>query len=277
MDPNLTELNELIYATGKVLQKRCGVKHKRKQNSVRKPNKPKWQVKIDKEIENLRKEISLLEELQKDKEIRSGKARKVIRKYRIESNDKIPAIKEELKQRVQVKAQRVRRYVKRNKFYRQNKIFETDTKKFYREIGKSDINVDEIPSDEQVREYWSNIWGKEKGHNENSAWLNDFENSANNIPEQGWEEIQVDEIRKALRKSHKWKSPGIDQIPNFWLDALHSAHTKLALNFNRLMADPTVTPKWFCLGTTYLLAKTNETANERTIAQLPACQHLTNF
>ena len=55
MDPNLTELNELIYATGKVLQKRCGVKHKRKQNSVRKPNKPKWQVKIDKEIENLRR------------------------------------------------------------------------------------------------------------------------------------------------------------------------------------------------------------------------------
>ena len=156
MDPNLTELNELIYATGKVIQKRCGVK-KRKQNSVRKPNKPKWQVKLDKEIKNFRKEISLPEEPQKDKEIRSGKAKKVIRKYKIESNDKIPTIKEELKQKLQVKAQRVRRYVKRNKFYRQNKIFETDTKKFYREIGKSDINVDEILSDEQVREYWSNI------------------------------------------------------------------------------------------------------------------------
>ena len=97
MDPNLTKLNELIYATGQVVQKRCGVKHKRKQNSVRKPNKPKWQVKIDKEIENLRKEISLLVELQLDKEIRSGKARKVVRKHRIESNDNIPAIKEELK------------------------------------------------------------------------------------------------------------------------------------------------------------------------------------
>ena len=130
MDTNLTELNELIYATGKVLQNRCGIKHKRKQNSVHKPNKPKWQVTIDKEIENLRKEISLLEELQKDKEIRSGKARNVIRKYKIESNDKIPSIKEEVKQKLQVKAQRVRRYVKRNKFYRQNKIFETDTKKF---------------------------------------------------------------------------------------------------------------------------------------------------
>ena len=150
-------------------------------------------------------------------------------------------------------------------------------KKFYREIGKSDINVDEIPSDEQVREYWSNIWGKEKGHSENSAWLNDFENSSNNIPEQGWEEIQVDEIRKALRKSHQWKSPGIDQIQNFWVDALHSAHTKLAVNFNRLMADPTITPTWFCLGTTYLLVKNNEIANakiSRPITCLPTSYKL---
>ena len=89
--------------------------------------------------------------------------------------------------------------------------------------------------------------------------------------------MQVDEIRKALRKSHKWKSPGIDQIPNFWLDALHSEHTKLAKNFNRLMADPTITPIWFCLGTTYLLAKTNETAdakNYRPITCLPTCYKL---
>ena len=56
-DPSLTELNELIYATGKVIQKRCGAKHKRPQNSVRKPNKPKWQVKIYKEIKHFRKSL----------------------------------------------------------------------------------------------------------------------------------------------------------------------------------------------------------------------------
>ena len=95
----------------------------------------------------------MLEKLKKDKEIRSGKARKAIHgKCKLESNDKIPAIKEELRRKFQVKAQGIRRYVKRNKFYRQNKIFETDTNKFYRGIGKSDIKVDEIPSNEQVRE-----------------------------------------------------------------------------------------------------------------------------
>ncbi|XP_065067405.1 uncharacterized protein LOC135692976 [Rhopilema esculentum] len=222
-DPNLTELNELVYATGKVIQKRCGVKPKRKKRIVCKPSKPKWQVKIDKEIENHKKEISLLEELQKDKEIKSGKARKVLRKYKIKSKDQVPAIQEELKQKLQVKAQRLRRYIKRNKFYRQNKIFETDPKKFYREIGKSDFTLDEIPSEGQICEFWNNIWGKEKRHNENSEWLNIFESNTNNIPEQEWGEIKVEEIQKALRKSHKWKSPEItkSQTSGFTLNTQH--------------------------------------------------------
>ena len=37
---------------------------------------------------------------------------------------------------MQVKAQSKRRFDKRTKFNRQNKIFQTDAKKFYREIGK---------------------------------------------------------------------------------------------------------------------------------------------
>ena len=52
-DLNLTEMNESIYTSGKAIQKSCGAKHKRQQNSVREPNKLTWQVNIDKKIENL--------------------------------------------------------------------------------------------------------------------------------------------------------------------------------------------------------------------------------
>ena len=41
------------------------------------------------------------------------------------------------KAKIQVKAQRERQFDKRDKFYRQNKIFQTDAKRFYREIGKN--------------------------------------------------------------------------------------------------------------------------------------------
>ena len=238
VNPDLTELNEIIYATSKVLQSKCGIKSKKKSNKKKKTNKPKWQVKIDKEIENFRKDISILEELQTDKDVRSGKARKVIRKYQIDSKEKIPAIKEELKQKLQVKAQRLRRFTKSNKFYRQNKIFETDAKKFYREIGKTAINVDNIPSEAEVREFWNKILGNDKGHNENAEWLKNLEESANDIPAQQWEDISNNEVEKALRKTHKWKSPGIDQVPNFWLDNLSTAHGKLESNFNKIMTQP---------------------------------------
>jgi len=68
---------------------------------------------IEKEIENFRREISILDELQKDNGKQSRKARKVIRKYKILSKEQIRTIKEELKQKLQVKAQRLRRYDKR--------------------------------------------------------------------------------------------------------------------------------------------------------------------
>ena len=263
LNPDLTCLNELLYSAGKILQEKCGMKLQKKRRNTRGTNKPKWQLKIEKEIETLRREISLCEELQKDKEIRSSNAKKVVRKYKIVSKSQIPSIKEELKQKLQVKAQRLRRYEKRSKFFRQNKVFETDAKKFYREINKLSISVEKIPSEEEVQEYWSKIWRNEKSYNQTAAWLTDLERRTHNIRKQEWENITVEEISEALKKSHKWKSPGMDQIPNFWLDTLSSTHMQLAINFNNVMKDPTLAPKWFCQGITYLLPKSKDTENPK--------------
>ena len=96
-----------------------------------------------------------------------------------------------------------------------------------------------------------------------AAWLNDLERSTNNIPRQEWKNITVEEISEALKKSHKWKSPGMEQIPNFWLDTLWSTHTQLAINFNNVMRDPTLAPKWLCQGITYLLPKRKDIKNPK--------------
>ena len=60
LEPDLTELNQLIYATA------CVVNPKTNNNSKPKTNKckkPKWKEKIEREIEYFRGEISILEEL----------------------------------------------------------------------------------------------------------------------------------------------------------------------------------------------------------------------
>ena len=43
---------------------------------------------------------------------------------------------------MQRKAQRICRYEKRTKFYRQNNTFKSDKKKFYTELGSKQINVE---------------------------------------------------------------------------------------------------------------------------------------
>jgi hypothetical protein len=53
---------------------------------------------------------------------------------------------ETLKQKVQAKAQRIRKYGKRETQCRQNKMFKEDTKKVYRNLGMKNIEARESPS-----------------------------------------------------------------------------------------------------------------------------------
>ena len=54
-------------------------------------------------------------------------------------------VKETVKQRIQLKARRMRIYEKRGKFYRQNLDFKNDAKKLYREFRKGKVKVNETP------------------------------------------------------------------------------------------------------------------------------------
>ena len=104
---------------------------------------------------------------------------------------------------MQVKVQRLRRFDKRNKFYRQNKIFKTDAKKFYREIGKGKIEVKEPPKEEEIANFWNGVWGQKKQYNKESQWIEHEQERMSEINQQEWESISIDELRTALSKSKK--------------------------------------------------------------------------
>ena len=38
-----------------------------------------------------------------------------------------------------------------------------DAKKFYREIGKNQVMVKEIPPKDSIEQFWKRIWREEKG------------------------------------------------------------------------------------------------------------------
>ena len=124
---DINDVNTMLYACAKAVKSKLGVKPKKKRKPG-KNKKPKWKIDIEKEIKTMRGEMSIISEIERNKDPKTRKARKVIRKYKIRNTIDIPGIKEELKQKIQVQAQRERRFDKCNKFYKQNKIFQTDAK-----------------------------------------------------------------------------------------------------------------------------------------------------
>ena len=138
---NITDINNWIYSTAVAFS----TKHNLFPTYTRqKKRTPVWKKKMDKSIDQLRKELSIVEEISRGTDVKSRKGRRVKKKYNINGpapNDEIEAAKEVLKQKLLAKAQRRRRIDLRCKFFRQNKLYHQDTKRFYRELGKTSIEV----------------------------------------------------------------------------------------------------------------------------------------
>ena len=72
-EPNLMQLNNVLYATAKVLTEEC-TNNKRRTGNRRK--KPLWKEKIEKEIEHMRGELSIISECKGELMLKGGKSEK---------------------------------------------------------------------------------------------------------------------------------------------------------------------------------------------------------
>jgi hypothetical protein len=97
--------------------------------------------------------------------------RKIFQKYKVTNAREVAQLTETLKQKVQAKAQRIRRYEKRETQYIENKTFKEDTKTFYRNLGTKNTEVREPPSMAEVEPYWKSLWGEKVLHNERAEWI----------------------------------------------------------------------------------------------------------
>ena len=66
-----------------------------------------------------------------------------------------------------------------------------------------------------IENFWKGIWGEKKACNMSASWIGNMEKGNEKVKEQEWQNINVLELQAALTKSQKWKSPGIDKVPNF--------------------------------------------------------------
>ena len=136
--------------------------------------------------------------------------------------------------------------------------------------------IEETPPKDNIEKFWKGIWGGTKACNMSPSCIRNMEKGNEKVKEQKWENITVLELKVALTKSQKWKSPEINKVPNFLLNALSSFYVMLTSLLSEFMQSPGKTPEWTCERTTYLL-KVMTQKTLKTVDQSLVFQEPTNF
>jgi len=93
-------------------------------------------------------------------------------------------------------------------------MFKEDTKKFYINLDMKNVEARELPSMAEAETNWKSLW--EKRHSIMKAEWKRSEQKWK-ISHMDWKPMQITEITSYLSKAHNCKSPGNDQIQNYWL------------------------------------------------------------
>ena len=80
---------------------------------------------------------------------------------------------EEVKQKLQVKASKLKRYEQRIEQYRVNRMYQQDQKRVYQERSGKLGGEKVMPDAEKSVRFWSGIWDNDSHHNSKVKWIDD--------------------------------------------------------------------------------------------------------
>lgn len=258
-ETTIAELHSLIYAAAYTVLKLN--KQKVGDNRETQIRTPPWERRLQIKIEQLRKEIGILTQNQRNP---SNKVKKVAAgmasRYRSEENPGVIEILDHLKQKLAATAKRLRRYRESNLRKQQNTDFATNQRNFYRNLKKTPGKTrqsDKEPNREDILQFWSNIWSTTTGHR-TTKWYHEEKRAMGNLTTMLDWQITTEDVKKAITRTLNWKTPGPDKIQNFWLKKFTSTHEQLAICMNRIVEQPNLMPTFMTKGNTYLIPKTPE-------------------
>lgn len=266
VDTDFTTLQTIIYCAAWTAAKCNGAKISDSTQNVRQTNiqrKPKWQFRLEKKIGNLRANIGRLTQF-----IRGNTSRKVVAaveaiktKYQLHAqheniNTQIEHFLDTLKQKLNAASSRLKRYITCTNRKIQNTKFINNEKIFYRNLTSNNRDTSnqslETPSSETLREFWANIWENPVYHNNLADWVSE---ATPEIPEMECEAIPIDTFIDVINRTHNWKSPGTDNIHNYWYKKFTSVHPYIYNHLNTFIQSPHLLPTYITHGVTYMIPK----------------------
>ena len=166
---------------------------------------------------------------------------------------------EELKQRITAKATKVKRYDNRIKQFQDNRNFQTNQGRFFKNLeGKEERT--KPPNDEDATAFWKGIWSTKVEHKRNSGWIGKVKEKMPS-EKQNTVNITKDDVKRKLKSMPGWKGAGPDKIQGFWLKCFTALHGVLAAVLNECIEVGDV-PGWLVEGRTILVMKDSKNGTE---------------
>lgn len=270
---SLEDIHVIIYAAAAAVLTCNGQKNVKHQSQ--KSNQtfmPRWQRRIENNISKLRADIGRLTQY-----ISGNRSKKIVKhigsitKNREQTNIEIL---DTLKQKLMIYSARLRRYKESNERRTDNALFNRNEKLFYRKITNTEKIEITPPSKEQVTEFWSGIWSKPVQHDHTASWIEQEENRQREVKEQTDYKITLEDLTTVIKNTQNWKSPGTDQIQNFWYKQFTSTHKYLTIQINWVIENPQQMPQFLTYGKTYIQPKNRKTENPANYRPITCLQTL---
>ena len=235
---NITELNELIYAGAKLVCEKIGIPSK----STKKKSKPRWEIRLETKIKNLRKQTKMIKQMwrwnmweQKGKG-NTSKNNSTIWRIKPENTGERRKIKEILTKGKTIQT--------KQDIPKQRKKIISATRRAWRK------NLLTTGCQRNRTILQKNMATKK---HEKAEWINNMTRELEGLEEGLKAEIHIDLLKKTLKKSN-WKTPGYDEIHGFLFKKFTSIHDWIALEMDRCLQGVQV-PEWMTKGKTTLIKK----------------------
>ena len=245
---NITDLNDTLYVCAQIVTSKF---------VTRKANSPRvekgWKRRLKDKLVLTQKELSRIVEA-RNRDYVDGFRKRIELKFDIKKKG-YDVVIEERKQRVKALSCKIKRYTDRIEQYRVNRLFQNNQKRYYQELNNGKTQeYNESPDQEATKKFWQEIWENSEKHDVRSPWIERVREELKKVERQDDMTLDLDKIRKAIRKLPNWKAAGPDRVQGFWIKNLKSLHLKVVECMNKCLDDGKV-PEWMTSGRTVLIMK----------------------
>ena len=141
----------------------------------RRTEEPFWKRRIKRNIKTWRKDLSKIEEIRRgNMRLTQRERERLNRKYHLEERGTL-YVSGMLKQKIKAGGVNIKGYDERCQQFKQNHLFRTNQKLFYKTLGGNERGETVLPDPTEATSFWSKVWSEEVGHNKGASWLEDVE------------------------------------------------------------------------------------------------------